>query len=363
MNLFDSRAARVLMTALAFFLCLGFVWIAWRTLIAFIFAILFAYLLEAPVEYFEARFKNHGRTYGILITYLALFGTLAVLLAIFGPKIAEEAQTLAQQLPGLSDKLSNGQLVHVLGERRGWSYETEQRIQDFLTSHRGQIVGAVSAFSTRALSTVQRGWWLFLVPILAIFFLKDGRRFGDAFVGFFERPQYKRVLSILLSELNQMIGHFMRAQLALTALAMAVLTVAFVVMRVPYSFALGPIAGAFEFIPVVGPIAAGAIVLGVAFAANYPHLLWLFILLLIWRGIQDYVASPRIMGGKLELHPLAVLFGVLAGAEVGGVIGVFLSIPILAAIKIIWRTYHQYRREIAVPEHDLVTTPNLTPAR
>ena len=363
MNLFDSRAARVLMTALAFFLCLGFVWIAWRTLIAFIFAILFAYLLAAPVEYFEARFKNHGRTYGILITYLALFGTLAVLLAIFGPKIAEEAQTLAQQLPGLSDKLSNGQLVHVLGERRAWSYETEQRIQDFLTSHRGQIVGAVSAFSTRALSTVQRGWWLFLVPILAIFFLKDGRRFGDAFVGFFERPQYKRVLSILLSELNQMIGHFMRAQLALTALAMAVLTVAFVVMRVPYSFALGPIAGAFEFIPVVGPIAAGAIVLGVAFAANYPHLLWLFILLLIWRGIQDYVASPRIMGGKLELHPLAVLFGVLAGAEVGGVIGVFLSIPILAAIKIIWRTYHQYRREIAVPEHDLVTTPNLTPAR
>src|SRR5947209_3493103 len=350
MNLFDSRAARVLMTALAFALCLGFIWIAWRTLIAFIFAILFAYLLEAPVEYFEGRFKRHGRTYGILITYLALFGTLAVLLAIFGSKIAEEAQTLAQQLPSLSEKLSNGQLVHVLGERRGWSYETEQRIQDFLTSHRGQIVGAVSAFSTRALSTIQRGWWLFLVPILAIFFLKDGRRFGDAFVGFFERPQYKRVLSILLSELNQMIGHFMRAQLALTALAMAVLTVAFVVMRVPYSFALGP-------------IAAGAIVLGVAFAANYPHLLWVLILLLVWRGIQDYVASPRIMGGKLELHPLAILFGVLAGAEVGGVIGVFLSIPVLAAIKIVWRTYHQYRREITVQDHDLANAPELRRVR
>ena len=119
---------------------------------------------------------------GILFLLIGLFASLllfleqptlkvAVLLAIFGSKIAEEAQTLAQQLPGLSDKLSNGQLVHVLGERRGWSYETEQRIQDFLTSHRGQIVGAVSAFSTRALSTVQRGWWLFLVPILAIFFV------------------------------------------------------------------------------------------------------------------------------------------------------------------------------------------------
>jgi predicted PurR-regulated permease PerM len=61
------------------------------------------------------------------------------------------------------------------------------------------------------------------------------------------------------------------------------------------------------------------------------------------------------MGGKLELHPLAVLFGVLAGAEIAGVIGVFLSVPVLAAIKIGWRTFHQYRREsVVVPEPALV---------
>jgi len=66
--------------------------------------------------------------------------------------------------------------------------------------------------------------------------------------------------------------------------------------------------------------------------------------LLIWRAIQDYVNSPRIMGSTLELHPLAVLFGVLAGGEVAGVIGVFLSIPVLATLRILWHTWQRSRK-------------------
>jgi predicted PurR-regulated permease PerM len=199
-------------------------------------------------------------------------------------------------------------------------------------------------------------WWLLLVPILAIFMLKDGAKFGRDIIQFFERPNYKRVMTILVTELNQMLGHFMRAQLTLTVLAMAVVTLGLVAMQVPYGYALGPIAGALEFIPVIGPIIGGVIVLIVAFAASYPHPIFILIFLLIWRGIQDYFTSPRIMGGKLELHPLAVLFGILAGAEVAGVIGVFLSIPVLASIKIAWRTYHQAKRTSALDEHQPAET-------
>jgi predicted PurR-regulated permease PerM len=70
----------------------------------------------------------------------------------------------------------------------------------------------------------------------------------------------------------------------------------------------------------------------------------LLIFLLVWRGIQDYVTSPRLLGNTLELHPLTVLFGVLAGGEVAGVIGVFLSIPVLATLRILWHTFIQFRR-------------------
>jgi predicted PurR-regulated permease PerM len=344
MKIFDQRAAKVILTVLLFAGVLAFLWLSWRTLIAFIFAVFFAYLLESPVEYFGRRFNKHARAKGILITYLGIFGTLIILFAIFGGHIATELQNLSQQLPGLSERLGNGELVHSLGAQRGWSFETEERVRVFLQTHHGQIISTVETYVNHALMTVENMWWLLLVPILAIFFLKDGRKFRDDILAQFPQPHQRRVLSILIAELNEMLGHFMRAQVALSAIAMAVITLGLAVLRVPYSFALGPIAGALEFIPVVGPIIGGIIVLGVGFAANAPHLLAVLIFLLVWRGIQDYVNSPRLLGGKLELHPLAVLFGVLAGGEVGGVIGVFLSIPILAACKIAWRTYHQYRQ-------------------
>ncbi len=141
-----------------------------------------------------------------------------------------------------------------------------------------------------------------------------------------------------------MLGTFLRAQLTLSGLAMVVITFMLSIMGVQYAFALGPAAGAMEFIPVVGPLVGGVIVVGVAFLTGYSHLWWLVIFLVVWRAIQDYVSSPRILGKTLELHPLAVLFGVLAGGEVAGVIGVFLSIPVLATLRILWHAWHIHRR-------------------
>jgi predicted PurR-regulated permease PerM len=71
---------------------------------------------------------------------------------------------------------------------------------------------------------------------------------------------------------------------------------------------------------------------------------WLLIFLLLWRGFQDYFTSPRLLGSTLELHPLTVLFGVFAGGEVAGVIGVFLSIPVLATLQILWRAWQRMRK-------------------
>lgn len=342
MNILDSRAARVLMTVIVFAIGCLFVYLAWRTLIAFLFAIFFAYLLEGPISYFEKLFKG-SRAKAILAVYAIMCATLGVVLLIAAPRAMQEAQHLSQQLPGLSQKLSSGDIAFQLGNRRGWSYETSSRIQQFLQGHREQTVGFVEGFLARAAAGVQQGWWLLLVPILAIFFLKDGTRLRDDMISLVRSQRKREVLGILVSELNEMLGHFMRAQLVLALLAMVVLTLGLWAMRVPYAFALGPIAGALEFIPVVGPIIGGAAVLVVAFAANYRHVIWVLVFLLIWRGIQDYFSSPRIMGGKLELHPLAVLFGVLAGGEIGGVIGVFISVPVLAAVRIAWRTWTQYR--------------------
>lgn len=102
------------------------------------------------------------------------------------------------------------------------------------------------------------------------------------------------------------------------------------------------IAGILEFIPVVGPAVAAVVIVSISFLGNYPHLLIVVLFLGIWRVLQDYVISPRVMGANLEMHPLAAIFAVLVGAELWGVVGVYLSIPIMASLRILWRSWHRY---------------------
>jgi predicted PurR-regulated permease PerM len=87
---------------------------------------------------------------------------------------------------------------------------------------------------------------------------------------------------------------------------------------------------------------AAVLILGVALLTGYQHWLIILVFLIAWRLIQDYVVSPRIMGKSVELHPLAAIFGVLAGGEIAGVLGVYLSIPVMASLRIVWRRWRMY---------------------
>src|SRR5690348_2987921 len=130
-------------------------------------------------------------------------------------------------------------------------------------------------------------------------------------------------------------------QLALTGLWLAAYIGGLSLMGVPYGSAVGAVAGVLKFIPVVGPLVGAIAIVGVAFLANYHHVLMVALFLGGWRLVQDYFTAPRLMGRRLQLHPLAVIFAVLAGGEIGGVIGVYLSIPIAAALRIVWRRWQR----------------------
>jgi predicted PurR-regulated permease PerM len=354
MRFFDKRTAQVLFTALAFGLVLSFIYFAWRAIIAFLFAVFFAYLLEAPVSRFQTWFRG-SRIAAIALVYLILLLVLVLVFSLLGPPMAQEAQKLAQQAPEWANKITSRQIAEQVGTHYGWSNTTVTRVGDYLDQHRPEIITETQSLVVRAVRSLQNTWWLLLVPILAIFFLKDGNSFGQAIVNSVDDARDREMVASAVEKMHTMVGHYIRAQLLLSVLAMVVVTVVLWIMKVPYAVALGPAAGALEFIPVVGPVVGGAVILGVAFLAGYPHLLWLFLFLLVWRGIQDYVSSPRIMSGTLELHPLAVLFGVLAGGEVAGVIGVFLSVPVLATLRILWHTWQAYQNPSRTePEKELV---------
>lgn len=349
---FDKRTAQALFTALVFALGLLFLYVAWRALLAFLFAIFFAYLLEAPVARLQ-RLLRGSRPAAVAVVYLFFVALVVFVFAMAGPPVAKEAQQLRQQAPAMAQNITSGQIVQQVGAQHGWSQETQERVRDFVMGffrdHRQEIVSAAQSLVVSAVSTIQDMWWLLLVPILAIFFLLDGDKFARMIVASVEDAGNRQLVSATVDAMNSMLGAFIRAQITLAVLAMVVISFVLWAMRVPYALALGPAAGALEFIPVVGPLIGILVVMSVAFMAGYGHLFWLLVFLVVWRGIQDYVTSPRIMGTTLELHPLAVLFGIFAGGEVAGVIGVFLSIPVMATFRILWHTWQTHRGTLKSP--------------
>jgi len=273
---------------------------------------------------------------------LGLLGLLVLWGYLVGPRLAAEARSLAAALPGLLEKVRTGQIAHQIGSSRGWSFKTQARLASFLSSHQQTIVRWASEIGKKIASGASHVVWFVLIPILAVFFLRDGRAIAETAIQTGDRGTQRQFLRGLTEDLNQMLAAYIRAQLTLAIISLVVYIVVLEIMRVPYAIVLGTLGGFLEFIPVVGPLIAAVMILGIAFIANYHHLLILLLFLVAWRLIQDYVNSPRIMGGRVQLHPLAALFAILIGGEIGGVVGVYLSIPIMATLRIFWRRYQRY---------------------
>jgi predicted PurR-regulated permease PerM len=340
----DARAARVLITVLLFALGLGFLYVARRTLIAFLFAIFFAYLMSPLVSSLEKLL--HGRVRAIAVIYLLLLSLVVVFFVSMGPRIGRESARLGQSLPALA-QLSSGQIAEQLGQQHGWNSRIVDLLRDYLASHSDEITKLVQKVGLRVADVAKQAWLLIIVPVLSIFFLKDGRAFGELVLDLVRSRPQRELLQGVLSDLNQMLAHFIRAQLTLAGLTLVMYSAVLALMGMPYALVLGTMGGLLEFIPVVGPLAAAVIILSVALLVSFPHWLGLLVFLGIWRLIQDYVTSPRIMGHSMELHPLAAIFGVMAGGEVAGILGIFLSIPVMASLRIVfrrWRLYAEKRK-------------------
>jgi predicted PurR-regulated permease PerM len=336
--LIDSRTVRVLVTTLFFALGLGFLYIARRTLIAFLFAIFFAYLVDPAVSRLEKWTRRRGLA--IAVIYLLFVALLGTLFFFIGPRTVREARHLGEAWPTLTDRVNTGDLAHEIGRERGWSGETTQLLQKVLSDPR--FAAAAQQAGLRAAEGAKQAWLLIVVPILAVFFLKDGRGFSEVGLSFVQSRPQREFLQEVLADLNQMLAQFIRAQLELAALSMVVYISFMEAARVPYALVLGTAGGMMEFIPVVGPLVAAVVILSVALLMSYKHWLLLLAFLIAWRLVQDYVVSPRIMGKSMELHPLGAIFGVLAGGEIAGVLGVYLSIPVMASLRIVWRRWRVY---------------------
>lgn len=340
MTIIDSRTSRVLFTVLLFALALGFLYAARQSLILFLFAIFFAYLINPIVERLQKPLRGRGRA--IAAIYILLLLGLALVVFFVGPQVTKQAARLGAAWPELTKKVSSGQIAVDIGQQRGWSGATQARIRDVLKDHSQDVVDLAQRAGVRVAETAKNIWVLFIVPVLAVFFLLDAGNFNEILVSLVQSRVQREFLQDVLRDLNQMLAQFIRAQLTLAGLSLLAYTSVLGIMRVPYAMVLGTAGGVFEFVPIVGPLVAGVAMVVVAVLAGYSLWPLLVLFLVVWRLMQDYVISPRVMGGSVQLHPLAALFGVLAGGEIAGVLGVYLSIPVMASLRIVWRRWRIY---------------------
>ena len=139
MKLLDKRTAQALLTALLFGLVLLFVYAAWRIIIAFLFSIFFANLLEAPVARLEKLLRG-SRNAAIAIVYVVFLGAVTLLLALAAPPVVQETQQLMQQSSQLAENVSIKHITQQVGAQHGWSEATTTRIENFIRDHRGEII-------------------------------------------------------------------------------------------------------------------------------------------------------------------------------------------------------------------------------
>lgn len=339
--IFDARTARALATIVLYGLALAFIYLAWRTLLTFLFAILFAYLLEPAVAGIQRRLKM-GRGKAVTSLYVLIFGGLAIFMFLIGPNVVQQANRLNALAPQLSARISSGELLQRIGEERGWSPAVQGRVQGFIASHQHDLARWEQDLLNEVVQLARNAVWIALIPLVAIFFLMSGSKMAETLLDQLARRRQRNFVANLLHDVHDVLANYIRGQIILTALALVVYLAGFELLRVPYAVALAVVCGLLEFIPMLGPLLAYIIIFATTFYLDYHYLLALAIFLGAWRLMQDYYNSPHIMGGQVQLPPLAVLFGVFAGAEMAGVIGVYLSIPAMATLRVLWVRWRSY---------------------
>jgi predicted PurR-regulated permease PerM len=353
---------------------LGIAVIAWllyslRTiLLLLVLSVFFCYLIAPIVRIFEepiyiaGRELKFSRGAAILMAYVLIGGALFAAIRLLIPVLSDQLPKLAKDLPEYISKGSSSvsrtlegvdSLLEKLkmppvsrGDIVNWASDFAR---DLLTSVRDVLAGALAYLVYLP--------WLILVPILSFFMLKDASSFAENLVALMPNRRLQRRAQRLLVDVSKTMGAYIRAQITSCLVVGTLATIGFFILNslldVPYPAVLGAIAGVLEFIPMVGPLLA--IIIGFSLAlviVSFKSALSVVVFLGLLRIAQDYFIYPRIIGHGIRMHPLSVIIAILCGAELDGVVGVFLAIPVVGLFIVGYHHYIAYRRTLTLGVSD-----------
>jgi len=290
------------------------------------------------------KFMPKRRGIALTIVYCILIGLLVLLGFELIPTLAAQAASLLTRLPTL---VSGGGLAHLWLPH--WLEPMREQVIAAMnreaTDLQTKAVPFLQQVSTKILSGLGEILPVILIPILAFFFLKDARMIRNSLLAQADDGHERTTLDNILQDIHVVLQSYMRTLVMLAVASFAAWAIFLSVMRYPYELLLAGLAGILEFIPVVGPAAALVIMVLVVLVTGSGGLIWIVVFWGAFRIFQDYVLNPYLMSAGVEMHPLLVLFGVLAGEKIGGIAGMFFSVPVMAILRVIYdrlrETHHR----------------------
>jgi predicted PurR-regulated permease PerM len=302
----------------------------------FLLAAILAYICNPPVQRMEGR--RVPRTLAVVLMLVLLAAAFVVLLLVMLPLLVKQVQAIAGQMPQYIDWLRTTlapRIESYLGVELNIAL-----VRDWLLEH----ISGLQAVAVKLLPSIRSGGYaliafavnLVLVPVVLFYFLRDWNRMVKLVDEMIPRRWHGQVVA-LVREIDEVLGQFLRGQL-LVMLAMGVYyTLGLWLAGLDYALAVGMLSGVVTFVPYLGFIVGAvlATLTGLLQFGDLSSLVWVWAVFVVGNLLEGYVLVPRLVGERIGLHPVAVIFALLAFGQLFGFFGVLLALPASAAL-LVW---------------------------
>ncbi len=308
-----------------------------KVFMPFIMAMVISYILHPIVLKLEE--KKIKRPVGIILIYL-IFGSILTLLTIFViPQLISNTREFINVLPGVTMEYRNNfnGMVNIISSSK-WPEDIKSAIFRELNNGaqiaENMLIETLKNTLSGLMKTVSTVLDMVLAMIIAYYILKDAEYFKNVSMSLVPRKWRNGIIGTC-REINGVLSNFIQGQL-LTAFIVGTLEViGLLIVGVKYSIILGMIGGIANIIPYFGPFIGAIPAVAVALIESPIKALWTIIAFTIIQQLDNGFISPKIIEGRLGLHPVTTILAVLIGGEFFGIMGMLVSVPIAAIIKVI----------------------------
>jgi len=326
-----------------------------RTLLLLLIVSIFFCYLVAPIVHFLEQpiyLASHEirmpRPVAIAFVYLLIAVVLFAGAQLIWPPLSQQVADLAKDLPGYAKSAETG-VNKIFNDANSWMRHVKLPPQwrDAVFTRASELANTLAGWLTEslagALGYLQYLTWPILVPILSFFLLKDAMYFEQNLITLLPNERLQKRAHWLLMDVSRTLAAYIRAQITACLVVGTVMMIGLTVIGAPYPVVLGAIAGLLEFIPLVGPLISAVAIFGLTLTVSFKTALIVALFLAVLRMVQDYFIYPKIVGRGIKMHPMVVIMAILAGAEIGGLIGIFLSIPVVGLVIVFYTHYLAFR--------------------